>query len=295
MKFGVCVPNYGETCSREALRTIALVAEEEGYDSIWCTDHILLPMNSGTPYERILESITTLSYLCAITNKVRLGISSLITAMRNPVVVAKQLVTIDNLSNGRVMLATSAGWNETEFSHLGSNFHDRGKRLNDSIRLIRALWNGSSRFQGKVLPQNFQDAVFEPSPVQKHLTIWIAGSSRAAMKRAARLGDGWHPNVEPLDQFSRLVKEFREFSPEAKEEEISARIGVNVKTDKSEYVSIRGQRRVILSSDMAQNRTILETLEALGVSYLVLVPSPDGRATVSDQVESLKTIGNEWL
>src|SRR5712691_10146287 len=140
MKFGVCVPNYGETCSKEALRAIASVAEETGYDSVWCTDHILLPRNSNTPYERILDSITSLSYLCAVTSRVRLGISSLITAMRNPVIVAKQLATIDNLSDGRVLLATSAGWNENEFSHLGSNFHDRCKRLNESIRLIRALW-----------------------------------------------------------------------------------------------------------------------------------------------------------
>src|SRR5437899_12921233 len=102
--------------------------------------------NSGIPYERIFESITMLAYLAGVTSKVRLGISSLITAMRNPVVVAKQLATIDNLSNGRVMLATSAGWNEKEFSNLGSNFHNRGRRLNESIRMIRALWSGRRSF-----------------------------------------------------------------------------------------------------------------------------------------------------
>ena len=295
MKFGVCAPNYGQTCSAEALRTIAETAEQCGYDSVWCTDHVLLPKTSGTPYEKIFESITTLAYLAAVTTKVRLGISSLIIAMRNPVVVAKQLATIDNLSNGRVMLATSAGWNETEFSHLGTDFHDRGRRLNESIKLVRALWSGSSSFEGRLLPQKFRDAVFEPPPVQKRLTIWIGGSSRAAMKRAARLGDGWHPNVEPLDEFARLVKEFRKNFPEAKDKEICARIGLNVKAEKSEYVSARGQRRVILSSDMAQNRKILEKLEDLGVSYLILVPSPDGKIPVSDQIESLKILQEQCL
>jgi len=295
MKFGVCAPNYGETCSAEALRTIAETAEQEGYHSVWCTDHILLPKTSGTPYEKIFESITTLAYLAAVTTKVGLGISSLIIAMRNPVVVAKQLATIDNLSNGRVMLATSAGWNETEFSHLGTDFHDRGRRLNESIKVIRALWSGSSSFEGRLLPQKFRDAVFEPPPVQKRLTIWIGGSSRAAMKRAARLGDGWHPNVEPLDEFARLVKEFRQNFPEAKDKAISARIGLNVKAEKSEYVSARGQRRVILSSDMAQNRKILEKLEDLGVSYLILVPSPDGKIPISDQIESLKILQEQCL
>ncbi|HEX9197178.1 MAG TPA: LLM class flavin-dependent oxidoreductase, partial [Candidatus Bathyarchaeia archaeon] len=106
MKFGVCVPNYGESSSAEALRTVALEAEHAGCDSLWTTDHILMPINSGTPYERIFDSITTLAYLAAITSRVKLGISSLITAVRNPVVIAKQLATIDNLSGGRLMLAT---------------------------------------------------------------------------------------------------------------------------------------------------------------------------------------------
>src|SRR5437870_13462210 len=119
MKFGVCVPNYGESSSAEALRTVALEAESAGCDSLWTTDHILMPRNSGTPYERIFDSIATLSYLAAITDSVKLGISSLITAMRNPVVVAKQLAPLDHLSDGMIMLATRLGWNETEFAHLG--------------------------------------------------------------------------------------------------------------------------------------------------------------------------------
>jgi len=113
LRFGVCLPNYGETGSADGLRRAALAVEGLGYDSVWATDHILMPTNSGTPYERILESITTLGYLAGITSKVRLGVSSLIMAMRNPVVAVKQLVTIDNLSSGRLMLATSVGLERT--------------------------------------------------------------------------------------------------------------------------------------------------------------------------------------
>src|SRR6058998_1472992 len=79
MKFGVCMPNYGETCSTDAIQRVAVAAEDSGYDSVWCTDHVLLPRNSNTPYERILDSISTLAYLSAMTRRVRLGISSLIT------------------------------------------------------------------------------------------------------------------------------------------------------------------------------------------------------------------------
>src|SRR5205809_7224967 len=103
MKLGVCVPNYGEGCSVEALRTVAAEAEKRGYDSIWCTDHVLMPKNSGTPYEKIFESVKTLAYLAATPNTQRLGISSLHTPMRNPMDVAQQHATIDNVRNGKLI------------------------------------------------------------------------------------------------------------------------------------------------------------------------------------------------
>ncbi len=295
MRFGVCVPNYGESGSPEAIRNIAVEAEKLGFDSIWCTDHLLMPPDSNTPYDRIFESITTIAYLAAITTKVRLGISSLITAMRNPAVVAKQLATVDNLSNGRLILATSAGWNEKEFGHLGSNYHNRGRRLDESLRLIRTLWNGGTSFESKLLHQKFSNATFSPPPVQKHLTIWIAGSSPAAMKRAATLGDAWHPHVLPLDEFAKLVSQFRENFPQARDKPVCPRLVVNLKAEKSEYTSPLGQRRILLSANRADSRRIIDGLKELGVSYVVLVPSPDGKATVSTQIEAMKTVAQDFL
>jgi probable F420-dependent oxidoreductase len=290
MKFGVCVPNYGGSSSTGALRNVALEAERAGCDSLWTTDHVLMPKNSGTPYERIFDSITTLAYFAGATDRVKLGISSLIIAMRNPVIVAKQLATIDNLSAGRLMLAIGVGWNEKEFAHLGSNFHNRGKRVDASIRLIRALWRGETSFKSRVLGLEFSDAVFEPLPIQKNLSIWIGGTSKAAMKRASALGDAWHPNVQPLDQFARLVADFRESSPEARTKEICVRIGINPKAEQSEYRSPQGERRIMLAGNMAQNKQILSRLEELQVSYMVAVPSPDGRASVSNQIDSIRTL-----
>jgi probable F420-dependent oxidoreductase len=290
MKFGVCVPNYGESSSAEALRAVALEAEHAGCESLWTTDHVLMPRNSGTPYERIFDSITTLAYLAPITSRARLGISSLIIAMRNPVVVAKQLATMDNLSGGRLMLAIGVGWNEKEFVHLGSNFHNRGKRVDASIRLMRALWRGEASFKSRILGIEFNDAVFEPRPIQEHLSIWIGGTSKAAMKRAVALGDAWHPNVQPLDQFTKLVTEFRGISPEATTKEICVRIGINTKAEQSEYKSPQGERRIMLSGNQAENKKILSGLEQLGVSYIVAVPSPDGKASLPNQVDAIKTL-----
>jgi len=296
MRFGVCIPNYGETTSVDGLRTVAVEAERMGYDSVWTTDHVLMPAQSGTPYERIFESVTSLAYLASVTSTVKLGVSSLIMAMRNPAVVVKQLATIDHFSGGRVMLATSAGWNESEFQHLGSNFHDRGKRLDESIKLIRALWNNASgaKFEGKKISHKFTNPKFEPQPIQKKLTIWIAGNSKAAMKRAAKLGDAWHPNVTPLDTFRSLVSEFRSI-PEAKGKDICVRIGLNPKATESEYVSPQGERRLLLSGNMAENKNTVTELEKLGVTHMLVTPSPDGNVPIPDQVLNLMALSEAFI
>jgi probable F420-dependent oxidoreductase len=296
MEFGVCVPNYGETSSVEGVRTVALEAERMGYASIWTTDHILMAPESGTPYERIFESISSLAYLSAITSTVKLGVSSLITAMRNPAVVIKQLATIDHFSGGRIILATSAGWNEREFKHMGSNFHDRGKRLDESVRLCRALWNNpyDANFESRWIPQNFTDIRFEPPPVQRKLTIWIAGNSKAAMKRAATLGDAWHPNVAPLGVFRKLVSEFRRL-PQAEDKGICVRIGLNLKAKQSEYVSPQGERRLLLSGDKEENENTVAELERLGVAHVVIAPNPDGKVGISDQILSLRAISEAFI
>jgi probable F420-dependent oxidoreductase len=294
MKFGVCIPNYGETSTVEGLKDMALEAEKLGYDSLWATDHVLMPENSGTPYERIFETLTTLAYLSGITTKVKLGISSLIIAMRNPVVAAKQLATVDALSGGRLMLCVSSGWNKTEYANLGENFNTRGKRLNDTIRLIRALWNGENSFRGKYIPQTFSNVVFEPKPVSRELSIWIGGTSKAAMKRAVNLGDGWHPNALPLDTFKDLVNDFKNI-PGAESKIISVRIGLNIKEKESTYTGPQGERRILLSGDLQEDKSIISQLKELGVSYMLVVTNPSGRVSFSDQLNSLRVFAKEIM
>ena len=296
MKFGVCIPNYGETLSVEGMRRVAVEAEQLGYDSIWTTDHILMPTQSGTPYEKIFDSITSLAYLAAHTSKVKLGISSLIMAMRNPVVAVKQLAAIDQFSGGRIMLATSAGWVEKEFTHLGSDFHTRGKRLDESIKLIRILWSESANieFEGKRIPHRISNGVFEPKPIQKRLTIWIAGSSEAAMRRAITLGDAWHPNVTPLESFRKLIEQFRSL-PGGKDKPVCVRIALNTKATDPIFVGPQGDRRLILSGNMAENKNIVAELQRLGVSYILVTTSPYGTTTTDDQIESLKRLSEGFI
>lgn len=296
LKFGVCIPNYGETFSVETMRRVALEAERMGYESIWTADHVLMPTQSGTPYEKILESLTSLAYLAAHTSTVKLGISSLILAMRNPVIVAKQLATIDQLSGGRIMLATSAGWMKEEFIHLGSDFHTRGRRLDESIKLIRQLWSQSTNieFEGQNIPYKMSHAVFEPRPIQKHLVIWIAGASEAAMRRAILLGDAWHPNVSPLDVFKHLVADFRRL-PGGKDKPICVRIALDTKVADSIFTGPQGDRRLMLSGNMSENMNTISELQKLGISYILVTPSQNGTTNLADQLESLRTISEHFI
>lgn len=295
MKFGVCVPNYGDSSSVDGLRSVAQSSEKLGYDSIWTTDHVLMPKNTGTPYERIFDSITSLAYATAFTSKIRLGISSLVIAMRNPVVVAKQLASIDVFAGGeRVLLAMSAGWNEKEFGFLGSDYHTRGRRASESIRLIRSLWRGDTEFHGDATKVNFKDSSFDPKPRNEEIEIWIGGVSEAAMRRAVDFGDAWHPNVFPLDKFRDMVSTFRSISPKARDKKICVRIALNTKATKPEYIGPQGDKRIILSGDMKKNSEILRELEGMGVSYAVLVPNSLGKTPIEDQLESINTFAKEF-
>ena len=296
MKFGVCIPNFGDTLSVGTLRSVVLEAEKLGYDSVWTTDHILMPTNSGTPYEKILDSIATLAYLAPQTRKIKLGISSLIIALRNPAIVAKQLATVDAFSGGRVIVAIGTGWNSKEFSFLGSDFRYRGKRVDESIGLIRALWKGETkRFDGEHTKIRFEDAVFEPRPTSDKITIWVGGASNAAMKRAANLGDAWHPNVYPLEQFRKLVNEFREISPRAKRMDICVRIALNIRASESEFTGTQGEKRMLLSGNMSENRRIISELMSMGVTNAVLTTSADGKVGLEDQLSSLRTFASEFI
>jgi len=292
MHFGVCLPNYGDTLDIEGMKKLALLAEELGYDSIWLTDHILMPKNSGTPYENILEPISTMAYLACLTKKVKLGISSLVIALRNPVIVAKEIATIDLLSKGRVMLAIATGWNEKEFNFLGADFHKRGRIVNESIELMLNLWSGKTDFEGKYLKQKIRDAVFSPN-INREIEIWIAGNSEFAMKRALKYGHAWHPNVYPLDYFKKLVQRYLSLSNKPKP--IRARIGFDITAKENVYISTLGERRILLSQDMNANEKIIEELESMNVDYLVLATSPNGKVPINKQEEALKAFASKFL
>lgn len=296
MEFGVCLPNYGETSSPEGIVRFAQEAEALGYSSVWTTDHLLMRQDSGTPYERTFESIATLTYVAALTRRVRLGVSSLVMGLRDPALVAKQLATLDQLSGGRLVLATGAGWYEPEFQNLGADFHRRGKRLDEALQLIFRLWYGEGPvdFDGRILPHRIRQTIFDPKPAQRHVELYIAGNSLAAMKRSVRYADGWHPNLYPLQLFEGLVKQFRSIEG-AQNKKILVRVAIDPSRSDVEYTGPQGEKRAMLSGDPEKNRALVRRLESLGVSGMVLAPNYSGKVSVEDQLRAIRLFAQQFM
>ena len=208
MQIGVSVVNRGALAQPEFMVRFVRRAEELGVHSATVTDHIVIPkaVPSNYPYHpkgefhweearEYYEPLSLLTFLAGSTEKIRLGVSVLIISYRNPVIVAKMLATIDALSGGRVFLGVGTGWWEDEYKALGipGHFRERGKRTDEYIRIYRELWsNEEPAFDGEFY--QFDNIEVSPKPAQKGgIPIWIGGHTNRALRRAAELGDAWHP------------------------------------------------------------------------------------------------------
>jgi len=193
MEFGICVPHYGKPVDIERILGVARSAEELGFASVWVTDHLFVPRTMDIIYrDNMLEPLALLSHLAAVVPRVRLGTSVIILPYRNPIIVAKMLATIDQLSHGRLIFGAAVGWMEEEFRALKVPFAERGALSDESLRIIRDLWtHGVVHHQGAFY--QYEDMQASPRPVQQPAPpIWIGGNSARARRRVAELGDGWH-------------------------------------------------------------------------------------------------------
>lgn len=205
MQFGLHLPASSAHVKAEELVRFAQQAEDLGFYCLTVADHVIVPTNISVPYPYTvdgkypgtgyhLETLMTMGYLAGATKRIRFINSVMILPYRNPIVTAKMLATLDVLSNGRVIVGAGVGWMKEEFENLQApEYSERGKVTDEYIRAFRELWTADRpTFKGKFV--NFSDLIFLPKPVQKPgIPIWIGGHSKAALKRAGRLGDGWHP------------------------------------------------------------------------------------------------------
>lgn len=222
MKFGLMFTNTGMGSSAAGARQLATVAERAGFESLWTVEHVVVPSGyeSKYPYDRsgkmaggaeefdLPDPLIWLAYVAAVTERIKLATGILIVPQRNPLITAKEVATIDHLSGGRVILGVGVGWLKEEFDAIGVPFADRGRRHDDYVEAMRALWT-----QPKASVHNtyveFDQCISRPQPAQS-IPIVVGGHTRKAAERAARIGDGFFPgsgSIEDLSAAFGIVRE----------------------------------------------------------------------------------------
>lgn len=224
MDYGITLPGTGPLATSEALTAVASRAEAAGFTSVWATDHVAIPLQSGsrypysadgrapwTPTIPYLDAFTALNWVGAVTRRVRLGTSILVLPMRPPLPVAKTVATLDYLSGGRMMLGVGVGWLAEEFALLGQPFRDRGRRTVEAIRVLKACWSDDPvSFRGRFY--NLAPFAMAPKPPQgSRLPVLGGGESDAALRRVAEACDGWHPLGLKPDQLKGRLGRLAEF------------------------------------------------------------------------------------
>jgi probable F420-dependent oxidoreductase len=220
VKFGLRLPGAGPYAGPDAIAAFATKAEALGFDSVWMTDHIALPVDVQTryPYRSdgkffwppetpYLDTILTLTWAAAATERINVGTSVLIASWHHPVNTAKALATLDVLNGGRTIVGIGTGWMREQFEILGAPFETRGARTTEYIALLKHLWTEDLiDFQGEHF--QFGGFKFYPKPVRKpSIPIWCGGKSEGVLRRVAAVGDGWHPlYITPEELEEKLVR-----------------------------------------------------------------------------------------
>ena len=214
MRLGIHLPQIGRKAGPDGIRRAAVQAEDLGFADVWTSEHIIVP--AGTMYPpspNFYDPVLALTWAAAYTKRVGLGTSVLVLPMRHPLPLAKELATLQNLSGGRLILGAGVGWMEAEFAALGVPFKERGRRMDEGIEMMRAVWREDPvSFPARWIPAEIDHMRMMPKP-EKPIPIWIGGTSEPALRRAARL-DGWHGSRATPEQAAPLVAQLRAERPD---------------------------------------------------------------------------------
>jgi probable F420-dependent oxidoreductase len=222
MRLGVVFPQTEIGSDRVVIRDYAQAAEELGYSHILAYDHVIganLASRPGwqPPYSHLdtfHEPLVLYSYLAGLTKTIELTTGIIILPQRQTVLVAKQAATVDVLSSGRLRFGIGIGWNPVEYEALGQDFKNRGQRSEEQVKLLRQLWTRELvTFKGRW--HTVTDAGINPLPVQRPIPIWFGGTDDRALRRLARLGDGWFPLMNPDDKCRAAIEKVRSYAREA--------------------------------------------------------------------------------
>ena len=214
MQLGMHLPQAGSKATPALIKRHAQRAEALGLSDVWVSEHIIVPRAQFPRSPLFYDPILTLTWVASVTERVRLGTSVIVLPMRHPLPLAKELSTLHNLSGGRLILGVGVGWLEPEFAALGVPFNERGRRMDEGVAMMRAVWSQDPvNFDAKYIPAVVKDMTMLPQPVS-HIPMWHGSRSEAAHRRTVRIGDGWHGSQVTPEQAGEVVKRLRRDRPE---------------------------------------------------------------------------------
>jgi probable F420-dependent oxidoreductase len=213
MKLALFGLHRGSSSEPDTLARRARAAEAAGFESLWVGDHIALPADAVDPATQPrLEAVIAVTHLAALTTRVRVAIGVIVLPQRQPVLLAKQLASIDVLSGGRLIVGVGVGYVDAELRALGASLADRGARTDEHLAAMRALWDEPTpSFDGRFV--KFDGVVQRPRPVQRpHPPIVVGGHSQSAFRRAVQAGNGWYGWDLDVEHTARALADLRESS-----------------------------------------------------------------------------------
>ncbi|MEX2236406.1 MAG: LLM class F420-dependent oxidoreductase [Dehalococcoidia bacterium] len=278
MKLGLFSINMGDCSYPEVAGRVARLAEESGFESVWAGEHVVLPdprvpPSPMEPLDRALDPVVALTYVAAQTSRIRLGTGIIILPQRNPLVLAKELASLDVLSNGRLIFGIGAGYLEPEFRALGAPFEDRGRATDEFLAAMRAVWTEDQpAYEGQFV--SFSGIQSRPRPVQTPTPpIVVGGRSPAAFRRAARSGHGWYGFAMTPEETALDIESLRRAESEHGRPADLGRLEISITPRPS-----RSQR---------PDRDLVERFAQIGVDRLIFLPPPNaGEEGLAAFVES---------
>lgn len=228
MDVGLVLPRTGPHATRDHVATVARAAEHAGFASLWASDHVVYPREYASthpdraegrlpahfdPQANLLEPLTMLAFVAAVTERIALGTSVLVLPMRHPVLHAKIIASIAQLAGGRFILGAGVGWMREEFEVLGADFARRGKRIEEQVALMRALWSGDYiDHEGEFY--HLDGWVSRPAP-PRPVPVWFGGAQPVSFRRAGRIADGWLAGIYRLPTYREDATAVRRAAEEA--------------------------------------------------------------------------------
>ena len=252
LEFGYHLPVWGPATTRETLIMVARRVEALGFDSVWASDHVVIPfeIRSRYPYNatgefplpptsNFLEPLTALALVAGVTERLRLGTTVLVLPHRHPLLAAKILATLDHLAPGRVILGAGVGWMREEIELLGAPYDQRGAWTDEAIQVMRACWRDERvSFHGRFF--NVPEVGLAPKPARGAIPIWIGGHSSRALRRVAELGDGWHAAFASPEVMRKGLTELKQacarIERDPAEITLSVRMGLSARRPAPEVV-----------------------------------------------------------